>query len=107
MCQGICVCHCFGDTPIDRSLPCFKSARLVGYEFLAQIIRNWDADSLVHDRSDVDEGEGSAQQLFVILERVTQALPVAYDTAGTLVTANNRKQRDRESCTICHHCSSS
>ena len=32
--KGIGVCHCFGDTPIDRSLPRVKRTRHVGYELL-------------------------------------------------------------------------
>src|SRR5882762_2613705 len=58
--KGISVCHCFGDTPIDRSLPRVKRTRHVGYELFPQLIRNRITDCLVHDRSDVDEGEGSA-----------------------------------------------
>ena len=67
--KGISVCHCFGDAPIDRSLPRVKRTRHVGYELFAQLIRNRITDCLVHDRSDVDEGERSGQQLHVIVER--------------------------------------
>src|SRR4051794_17078962 len=101
--KGISVRHCFGDTPIDRSLPRFKGTRIVGFELFTQFIRNWFTDCLVHDRSDVDESEGSAQQLHVIVKRVTLALPVAHDTAGALGTISNRKERDRKSRTICHY----
>src|SRR5689334_4591228 len=40
----VCVFQCFGDTPIDRSLPRFKRTRVVGDELSAQLIRNWIAD---------------------------------------------------------------
>src|SRR5262249_23160225 len=101
--KGIGIFHCFGDAPIDRSLPRVKRTQVVGYELFAQLIRNRITDCLVYDRSDVDEGERSGEQLRVIVERVTLALPVAYDTAGVLATTRNRKQRDRKSCTICHY----
>lgn len=58
--KGIGFCHCFGDTPINRSLPRVKRTRHVGYELLAQLIRNRITDCLVDNRSHVDEGERSA-----------------------------------------------
>jgi hypothetical protein len=58
--KGIGVCQCFGHIPIDGSLPHVKRTRHVGYNLFAQIIRNRVTNCLVHDRSDVDEGEGSA-----------------------------------------------
>ena len=58
--KGIGVCHCFGYTPIDRSLSRLKRTRHVGYELFAQLIRNRFTDCLVYDRSDVNKGERSS-----------------------------------------------